>query len=290
MTFVVFSARIGHLDPDALDVTRKSGRAGLFLAPSWHILKPALEARRQAQAVMAECMKLAEAENGSDIPTFDPFAYQREAENINAAAWAKYKPAFLREMETSRRVAPVDWKQFLQRRRVVLLCYCVEHEYCHRTVLRAEVLPALGAIDGGELVPATLEVPRDVLLSHGEDVQATVAALRRRAAGHPDQTTATWLRCSASRLIAEAAFAPFAGSSWKWIARFLEEQADRVPWDVHVELLAVANDVCTGAHMVGFRAPPPAPLAVRPAKPPRRAPDPRQADLFATPLALPRKP
>ena len=58
MTLQVYTARIGRWmkgEPDAIDITRKSARPEwLFLAPSWAILRPALEARKKADALLEE--------------------------------------------------------------------------------------------------------------------------------------------------------------------------------------------------------------------------------------------
>ena len=49
MSLRVKTSRIGYQGPDALNITRGSGaREGLVWAPSWEILRPALDARRRA--------------------------------------------------------------------------------------------------------------------------------------------------------------------------------------------------------------------------------------------------
>lgn len=46
MSLIVYTSRISSRDPDRFDVTRKSGKEdGLAFAPSWAILRPALEVR-----------------------------------------------------------------------------------------------------------------------------------------------------------------------------------------------------------------------------------------------------
>jgi uncharacterized protein YeaO (DUF488 family) len=123
MTLHVHTARIGHRDPDVLDITRKSaGDLGRAFAPSWTILKPAIEAMRRGDE-----------------------AAQR--------AWRTYAPSYHGEMDFSREVHPGSWRALLARPRVVLVCYCANHERCHRTLLARDILPKLGAIYVGELGP-----------------------------------------------------------------------------------------------------------------------------------------
>ena len=118
MTLHVQSARIDYRAPDRLDITRKSGTDGLFLAPSWKILRPALDAMRAGR-------------------TED--------------AWSAYVPAYVAEMKASYRAHHAAWAALLARDRVVLCCYCTDPDHCHRAILRARILPALGAVDEGEV-------------------------------------------------------------------------------------------------------------------------------------------
>lgn len=115
MTLHVFTARIEHRDPDALDITRMTGNPAF--APSWAILKPALAGMRAG----------------------------------DAAAWDAYVPAYLAEMRESYRRDRAEWDALLARERVVLCCYCVDSTRCHRTVLGRTVLTTLGAFFLGEL-------------------------------------------------------------------------------------------------------------------------------------------
>ncbi len=124
MTLHVQSARINHSGPDRLDCSRKSGTYGLFLAPSWAILRPALNARRRE----------------TDEPP-------REV----SVAWATYVSAYLDEMRRSYVDKRARWTALLARERVVLCCYCTDPERCHRAILRERILPALGAVDEGEV-------------------------------------------------------------------------------------------------------------------------------------------
>lgn len=161
-----------------MDITRKSGREGLFLAPSWAILRPALDARAEAGVLLKECeaeaKRLGGYEDGNGFPTFDPFPYQRDAEAITERAWRVYKPQYIAEMRISIgmmpghrqwtdetqaawdrgvRPSPRDWRWLLGLTRVILCCYCTDAAHCHRTVLRTDILPTLGAVDEGEMKP-----------------------------------------------------------------------------------------------------------------------------------------
>lgn len=138
MTLHVYSARITYRGVDRLDVTRKSGKEGLFLAPSWAILKPALEARKQADALLDETYGL------------DPVARQY-ADDLEARAWREYVPAYLAEMRESYRKHRAKWESLLARSTVILVCYCTDPVHCHRAILRARILPKLGAVDCREI-------------------------------------------------------------------------------------------------------------------------------------------
>jgi hypothetical protein len=129
VTLQVWTARISTRDPDALNITRKSGGPdGAPFAPSWKILRPALEARRRAEQVQ------------------DP--------TIELESWLRYEVAFIEEMRASYRTNRPAWDTLLARSRVVLSCYCdVSTDgvlRCHR-VLLAEILGKLGADVRGEL-------------------------------------------------------------------------------------------------------------------------------------------
>lgn len=131
MPLMVYTARVNYRGPDRLDVTRKSaGPEGLPFAPSWAILRPALEARsraREHRMLGAEAL----------------------AQVVEKAAWDAYVPAYQEEMRRSyRRCRPV-WDCLLERKEVTLCCYCTDHEHCHRTLLAA-ILVRLGATYKGE--------------------------------------------------------------------------------------------------------------------------------------------
>lgn len=135
---LVHTARISCRDPDRFDITRKSGgTAGVPFAPSWDILQPALDARRRAAKLDRRIPMLA-----------------HEAGHIEEVAWAAYVPAYTEEMRRSYRRHRGDWDALLMRCRVVLVCYCVDEDRCHRRLL-AKMLEKLGATDGGELASGT---------------------------------------------------------------------------------------------------------------------------------------
>jgi uncharacterized protein YeaO (DUF488 family) len=119
MTLQVFTARISSKDPDRLDISRKSGKEGAFLAPSWSLLAPFLELRHHAALTQAD--------------------------------WDAYVEGFRKEMRQSYRENRKAWEALLARERVVLTCYCTNHNQCHRTLLRRDILPALGAVNVGEI-------------------------------------------------------------------------------------------------------------------------------------------
>lgn len=119
----VYTSRISSRDPDRFDITRKSGgKAGSPFAPSWSILMPVISARHQA----------------------DPH-------EASERAWSAYVPAFLDEMRRSYIEHRESWEALLDRQRVVLVCYCQNEKRCHRRLLANRILPALGAVDCGEI-------------------------------------------------------------------------------------------------------------------------------------------
>ncbi len=141
MTLFVQSAQFAYRGGWRLDITRKSGTTGLFLAPSWEILRPALEARKEAAELLARAARF----------EYDPREAEGDARHIEQEAWEVYKPLFIAEMRVSVKARWSEWKALLGRERVVLVCYCADAQHCHRTILREEILPRLGATDGGEI-------------------------------------------------------------------------------------------------------------------------------------------
>lgn len=144
MPLEVWTTRISTRDPDRFDVTRKSGGAeGAIFAPSWAILRPALDARREGQ-------KLVRFASNPDLASILLDAYKAKASTMENEAWAAYVPAYTNEMRASYRANRPSWEILLARRRVVLVCYCVDPARCHRTLL-ADILDKRGADVRGEL-------------------------------------------------------------------------------------------------------------------------------------------
>lgn len=149
MSLIVHTARVSSRDPDRLDVTRKSGTSGLFLAPSWATLLPAIRARGAFELKWAE---LEESMERDDMQAERHLACELgAAKQTWVAAWSDYKRAYLDEMRRSYVEHRAQWVALLARPRVVLCCYCTDSEHCHRTLLARDILPKLGATNGGEL-------------------------------------------------------------------------------------------------------------------------------------------
>lgn len=133
MTLQVHSARVSYGGPDRFDVTRKSGGPeGEPFAPSRAILQPALDARAHVKRLRS-------------------YGCEGQAASYERGAWDTYRRAFLAEMRQSYVRRRDAWAGLLARPRVVLVCYCTDPRHCHRAILRAEILPKLGAVDAGEL-------------------------------------------------------------------------------------------------------------------------------------------
>lgn len=124
MKLQVFTSQIRYVkakQPDALDVTRvgnwllqKAGKeaSGIIFAPSWELFND------------CKAREVSEAE---------------------------YTARFLAEMRISYRRERLVWDWYLAQPRVVMCCYEAYPEFCHRHILRSRILPALGAIDCGEI-------------------------------------------------------------------------------------------------------------------------------------------
>ncbi len=143
----VYTCRVGSRaarDRDLLVITREEaderGLPGVF-APSWAILRPALDARLAQRRGFVAGASEAERE-----------AALAEARELELQAWRVYVPAYLEEMRASYRGHREEWERLLARPRVVLACACKAPERCHRTVLATVILPKLGADYYGERV------------------------------------------------------------------------------------------------------------------------------------------
>lgn len=144
MPLAVYTANIRYLkakQQHALDVTRmgtwlarKAGEPvpGEPFAPSWPLLKDAKEGKLE----FGEYDRLYTAEMRISAG-MRPGHHQ-----WNGCA----------ELGWSRGVRPCPdaWRWLLAQSAVVLCCYC-PHTDCHRTLLRTKILPAMGAVDCGEI-------------------------------------------------------------------------------------------------------------------------------------------
>lgn len=148
MTLLVHTARITYAGPDRLDVTRKSGDP--TFAPSWGILRPMIDARRQ----------------GGNWTWL----------------WPRYVEQYTAEMRQSYRANRAAWDALLARAEVTLCCYCTDALHCHRTVL-AEILGKLGAVVKGERQPDSKKVLQLMLAASDYDQTAEEAEAELRADG-----------------------------------------------------------------------------------------------------------
>lgn len=117
MALSIWTARLSSKDPDAFDVTRKTGN--VVFAPTWRILSPMLKIRREGRRATDE-------------------------------EWRAYARNYFEEMRSSLKSHPEAWKALRARERVVLTCYCTDPPRCHRTLL-GKFLEKLGASFHGEL-------------------------------------------------------------------------------------------------------------------------------------------
>lgn len=140
MALQVYSARISHSGADTFNVTRQSGKGdGLAFAPSKQLLFPWLAMRKKARAA-EEYARLFE-----DVRALEDI----EAEQVKL--FEAYRASYVAEMRDSYKWNRPAWLRLLLRPRVVLVCYCTNGTRCHRGILRAEILPRLGAQNLGEL-------------------------------------------------------------------------------------------------------------------------------------------
>lgn len=154
MPLLVETARLSYGGPDALNVTRGSGNArGAPFAPSHQLLSRFLTQMKDAAAIEEDARghEKTVSQARPDMAGAVLARAKAEAEALRAAAFAAYATEFLVEMRASYKKNWREWRELLLRKHVVLTCYCVHPERCHRFLLRTQVLPKLGAIDGGEL-------------------------------------------------------------------------------------------------------------------------------------------
>jgi uncharacterized protein YeaO (DUF488 family) len=156
MALFVETARLSYGGPDRLNVTRGSGNiAGAPFAPSHELLGRYLEQMRRAKEIEDDARGHEKTVSRArpDMAGAVTVRAKAEAEAIRVAAFEAYAPEFIQEMRLSYKKNWRAWRELLLRKHVVLTCYCVHPERCHRFLLRTLVLPKLGAVDGGELSP-----------------------------------------------------------------------------------------------------------------------------------------
>lgn len=158
-------------DPDAFDVTIMTGGPnGKPFAPSLIIFNAARRAKADVEILESTARVEELAERHDSAATM-----RLRAAYTKRTSWETYRRAFFAEMIVSSgspvpngwerdvddaRARGVEchreaWDRLLQRKRVVLLCYCDGREFCHRGLL-AQILVRKGAVDCGEL-----EAPKD---------------------------------------------------------------------------------------------------------------------------------
>jgi len=161
MAVEVWTSRISSKDPDRLDITRESaGLDGIAFAPSWDILRPAHDARR---------------ENELHLDAGD----QLGASLVEGDAWQVYVPAFMAEMRASYRANRAAWDAMLARQRVVLVCDCTDPDRCHRTLLARDILTKLGATYRGELSKEDSFDPFHA--PDAEELRSEISEVRKKA-------------------------------------------------------------------------------------------------------------
>lgn len=156
---IVHTARISYRGEDRFDITRKSGREGIVFAPSWRLLGPVLRARRALEDKRLEEREVGESiergeggEAGLQVIAFELDVLERQWN----AAWSAYVAGYMDEMRASYREHRAAWDALLARVIVTLVCYCSDPEHCHRTLLKRDILPKLGASSGGGERPLSL--------------------------------------------------------------------------------------------------------------------------------------
>lgn len=186
---LVFSAQVAFRGPGRLQIPRRSDGCdpmGLPFAPSEALLDRALAARGQAEKLREAAAELRGrqldlGETRGDVEAREQHAavLAGEAERVDAQWFAWFRAHFLAEMRVSYGIArgtpawtrlppegramaeeawergarphPEAWRRLLAKGHVTICCFCTREDRCHRGILRAEILPALGAVDGGEV-------------------------------------------------------------------------------------------------------------------------------------------
>lgn len=150
MSLRVHTARVSYGGADRLDITRKSAPPeGIAFAPSWAILRPALDMMALARTMRAAAEHAGEARPDDAVLAESCVEMTRAAEHIVHATWALYVEAYTAEMRESYRTQRPAWTALLARESVTLVCYCTDPARCHRTLL-AGIFAKLGAVNEGE--------------------------------------------------------------------------------------------------------------------------------------------
>ncbi len=148
MSLIVHTARVSSRDPDAFNVTRKSGGdKGAPFAPSWTLLRRGLDDRAKAIGQAAAIVRACEEATGGHLADEDR---AKGRAMLETQAWSRYAGDYHAEMQRSYREHRAAWDALLARPRVVLVCYCTDPDRCHRSLL-AGYLGKLGADVQGEL-------------------------------------------------------------------------------------------------------------------------------------------
>lgn len=125
MALQVHTAQIRYVKakmPDALDITRVG---------NWVLQK----ARQPSPGVIF-------------APSLELFNDCKAGEILTEE---EYTLRFMEEMRISYRTQKAQWNAILALPRIVMCCYEPYPEFCHRHIVRERILPALGAIDCGEI-------------------------------------------------------------------------------------------------------------------------------------------
>lgn len=131
MPLIVHTARMGYRGADWLDITRKGAKE-----------RPEPGGHRGMGAAFAPSDRL-----------LNEFLRKRQSrpEGETDREWLDYVERYIDEMRASYVARRESWRRLLACDRVVLLCFCVEAQRCHRSVLARDILTKMGAKYMGEL-------------------------------------------------------------------------------------------------------------------------------------------
>lgn len=131
MPLIVHTARMGFRGEDWLDITRKGAKE-----------RPEPGGHRGIGAAFAPSDQL-----------LNEFLRKRKSrpEGETDREWLDYVDRYIDEMRRSYKANRESWTRLLACDHVVLLCFCVEPQRCHRSVLARDILRKMGAKYMGEL-------------------------------------------------------------------------------------------------------------------------------------------